>query len=127
MALHISHNTKSARVRPTTKSELCKIIEVALFARQGYDADLNFIDTSLITDMSYLFSGWCIKNIKIDEWNVSNVEDMSYMFRDCNEFDCDLSSWDLSSVKNTHHMFINCSSLLDEHKPHFDIDSTVKL
>ena len=127
MSLRISHNTKSACVRPTTKSELRKIIEVALFAQQGYDTDLNFIDTSLITDMSYLFSGWRIKNIKIDMWDVSNVEDMSYMFRDCSEFDCDLSGWDLSSVKNTHYMFINCSSLLDEHKPQFDIDSTVKL
>lgn len=122
MPLRITPNTQSSKVRPTTKNELCKIIEVALFARQGYDADLNFIDTSLITDMSYLFSGWRIKNIKIDMWNVSNVVNMSYMFRDCSEFDCDLSSWDLSSVKNTHHMFINCSSLLDEHKPQFDID-----
>lgn len=119
MGLHISHNTKSARVRPATKSELRKIIEVVLFARQGYNADLNFIDTSLITDMSYLFSCCHIKNIKIDGWDVSNVEDMSYMFRDCSEFDCDLSAWDLSSVKDTHHMFINCSSLLDEHKPQF--------
>lgn len=126
MSLHITPTTKSAKVRPTTRDKLRKIIETEL-ERQGPDADLNFIDTSLITDMSYLFSGWRIKNIKIDGWNVSNVEDMSYMFRDCNEFDCDLSSWDLSSVKNTHHMFINCSSLLDEHKPHFDIDSTVKL
>ena len=70
--LHIGNNTKSVHVRPATKDELQSIIEDEL-KRQGPDADLNFIDTSDITDMSSLFRGLNIKNIKVNGWDVSNV------------------------------------------------------
>lgn len=60
------------KVTPKTKQELRTIIEREL-KRQGTDADLNFIDTSKITDMSYLFYGLNIGKIKIDKWDVSNV------------------------------------------------------
>lgn len=91
MSLHISHNTKSARVRPQTKDELRSIIEVELKC-QGPHADLNFIDTSLITDMSSLFMRLYIRNIKIDKWDVSNVNDMCSMFSGCQKFNADLSN-----------------------------------
>ena len=73
--LHISSNTKTVRVKPSTKGELRSIIEQEL-ERQGPDADLNFIDTSLITDMSRLFTQLDVGNIQIDKWDVSNVESM---------------------------------------------------
>ena len=52
--LKITSNSKSATVTPKSKEQLQSIIEQEL-ERQGPDADLNFIDTSEITDMSYLF------------------------------------------------------------------------
>ena len=63
------------KVQPATKAELAVLIKEEV-NKQGPDADLNFIDTSLITDMSYLFSvgGFSIGSIKIDEWDVSNVK-----------------------------------------------------
>ena len=70
MAIHITSNTKSLRLQPTSKDELRSIIEQEL-ELQGPDADLNHIDTSEITDMSYLFWGLNIGNIKIDQWETS--------------------------------------------------------
>ena len=98
--LRIGNNTKSAHVRPKTKDELISIIEQEV-RRQGLDADLNFIDTSRITDMSKLFDSlYYVHNIKIDEWDVSNVEDMSSMLRQCKNFNCDLSGWNVSNVED---------------------------
>ena len=65
-------------VQPKTKDELKKIIEDTI-KEQGFDCDLNFIDTSLIKDMSRLFHGSKF-NGNISKWNVSSVENMSHMF-----------------------------------------------
>ena len=50
--LKITSKTKSLRVKPASYSELKVIIDKEL-KRQGPDADLNFIDTSEITDMEH--------------------------------------------------------------------------
>ena len=107
MSIHITSQTKSLVVRPTTKDELRSLIEKELYY-QGIDADLNFIDTSLITDMSNLFNSLDIRNIKIDEWDVSNVEDMECMFMNQNKFSSDLSGWNTSNVTNMDYMFYDC-------------------
>ena len=77
--LKITSNSRSATPRPTSKNELELLIQEEL-ELQGPDADLNFIDTSEITDMSYLFWGLNIGNIKIDQWETSNVKYLSNMF-----------------------------------------------
>ena len=110
MSIHITSNSKSLRVRPTSKEQLRSIVQDEL-RRQGPDADLNFIDTSLITDMSELFANYAtIRNIKIDEWDVSNVTNMSHMFSLCDKFNCDLSRWDVSNVTNMKYMFYSCEN-----------------
>ena len=116
MALHITSKTKPLRVQPASKDELRFLIKEAL-EQQGPDADLNFIDTSEITDMSHLFSfvanPYVIhpRNIKIDEWNTSKVTDMSYMFIDCPCLYCDPSRWNVSGVTNMECMFEGCREL----------------
>ena len=95
--------------------------------KHGWDSDLNHIDTSRISDMSYLFinskftgdiSGWDTSNVTdmsgmfmytkfngdISNWNVSNVTDMSEMFAGT-EFNSDISGWDTSKVTDMHEMF----------------------
>ena len=136
MSLHITPNTKSVKVQPKTKGELKDLIKLEL-VRQGPDADLNHIDVSQITDMSYLFNELGPGNLKIDKWDVSNVTNMSWMFAfckkfnadlskwgtrvsnvidiqsmflGCEEFDCDLSDWNVSNVVNMNGMFTFCSS-----------------
>lgn len=133
MSLHITSKTNSVRLRPTKWLELKTIVKQEI-EQQGPDANLNHIDVSAITNMSSLFFGMNIRNIKIDEWNVSNVEnirnmfsgcrefigrglenrnvsnvnDMAYTFFDCNVLDCDLSDWDTSNVTDMSVMFYNC-------------------
>jgi surface protein len=112
MALHITSQAKSSVIRPTSKEQLQSIIEQEL-KRQGPDADLNHIDTEEISDMSFLFCNpyISVRNIKIDQWNVSNVTNMSCMFAFRTEFNCDLSSWNTSNVKDMSNMFDLCCSL----------------
>ena len=94
-------------VKPRTKDELEKIIKDA-FAHKQYN--LNFIDTSYITDMSELFKG--VKhNFDVTDWDVSHVTDMSFMFADCTHFNCDLSAWDTRNVKDMKYMFYRCRDM----------------
>ena len=114
------NSTKSInrnKVQPKSKKELIKIINDS-FEKGVYD--LNFIDTSKITDMSELFylgvklrkfDKSIQKSINISDWNVSNVKDMNHMFNKCTYFNCDLSRWDVSNVKDMSYMFQFCYDL----------------
>ena len=95
---------------PETKQELIKNIEECL---NSNNYNLNCIDTSKITDMSYLFKNITLPNneqIYFDKWNVGNVKDMSYMFANCYYINPDLSSWNVSNVEYMTRMFENCSA-----------------
>ena len=75
-------------LKPANKEELKKIIKNRILT-EGFRCDLNDIDVSDITDMSYLFYGSSF-NGDISNWNVSKVTNMSHMFEgDCwgEEFD----------------------------------------
>ena len=91
---------------PKTKQELIENLN-ELISKDIYD--FNCINTSAITDMSYLFKGICIdRNFNVSDWNVSNVTNMQEIFYNCKEFNCDLSNWDVSKVINMRNMFCNC-------------------
>lgn len=91
-------------VQPKSKEELRKIIYDTI-KKEGLNCDLNFIDTSLITDMSSLFA-YTMFNGKIDKWDVSNVKYMDFMFED-SEFNQNISKWDVSNVEMMRFMFYN--------------------
>ena len=76
--LHINKDIKSYNYHPKTKNELKQLV-YKLIIERGYDADLNDIDTSEITDMSVLFFNSNF-NGDISNWDVSNVKNMTYMF-----------------------------------------------
>jgi len=125
------------KYRPKTKEELVEAIKKEIYEVQGtfdnpnWKADLNCIDTSLITDMSELFSEeyglkefngdiskWNVSNVinmkamfygskfngNISNWNISNVENMNWMFSKAS-FNQDISKWDVSNVKSMYNMF----------------------
>ena len=97
---------KETKVQPKTKEELYDII-VNTTKERGYNCDLNFIDTSLITDMSRLFMDYGF-NGDISKWDVSNVKDMSNMLVG-SYFNGDISKGDVSKVEDHFQMFKECS------------------
>ena len=134
---------------PKTTEELVENIE-ELINNEIYD--LNCIDTSEITDMSYLFkdlgdkienndfdvSEWNVSNVEnmeymfclcqnftgkgLENWDVSNVENISYMFSNCYKFNCNLSSWNVINVENMFFAFYDCTSL--KNKPSWYNENT---
>ena len=71
-------------------------------------ANLNWIDTSKITDMSHLFESLTYFNGNISEWNVSHVKNMYNMFYGCEYFNQSLNNWDISNVEEMSFMFYKC-------------------
>ena len=84
-------------------NETIKDIVKSEIARLGNNADLNHIDVSQVTDMSYLFeeSGF---DGDISKWDVSSVTNMERMF-DSSDFNGDISNWNVSNVTNMECMF----------------------
>ena len=120
-ALKIGKNLSewsSYSCQPTTKDELKKIINERI-NKEGPNCDLNDIDVSLITDMSYLFSGSEFDG-DINNWDVSNVKDMSWLFND-SEFNGDISKWDTSDVRNMEGMF--CRSWFNDDISDWDVSN----
>ena len=113
------------------KDELFKIIKLCM-SLYGNECDLNWIDVSHVTDMSYMFSdstfngnisSWDVSHAKnmhgmfytshfngnISDWDVSSVEDMGLMFIG-SSFSGNISDWDVSHVKYMQFMFNGCQN-----------------
>ena len=103
------------RHHPETKEELRSIIKERM-KKEGNECNLNDIDTSNITDMSYLFSKYdSNNNITKDDisdfngdisgWDVSNVTKMVCMFYYAKSFNRDISKWNVSNVTDMYVIF----------------------
>ena len=105
------------KVQPKNKAQLKSLIEYA-FNHNIYD--LNFIDTSKITNMSNLFIN-CEYDIDVSNWDVSNVTNMLAMFYCCYDFNCDLSKWNVSNVKDMYSMFTACENFKGKGLENWDV------
>ncbi len=88
---------------PETKNELIETIE-KFIKTYGNECNLNIIDTSDITNMSWLFEGMDDFNGDISKWDVSKVTNMTCMFAHT-RFSGDLSNWNVSKVTDMREMF----------------------
>ena len=105
--LVINKNTKlHYRFFPTSKIQLIDIIKQRM-KEEGNECDLNDIDVSEITDMTYLFFNNTLRNFtgNISQWDVSNVKSMEKMFA-YSEFNGDISDWNVGNVKDMNAMFM---------------------
>ena len=78
---------------------------VQLYINMDTHADLNWIDTSEVTSLYFLFA-YSDFNGDISEWDVSNVTSMAGLF--CSgDFNGDISKWNTKNVIDMHSMFYN--------------------
>lgn len=77
--------------------------------------DLSGFETSNVTDMSYMFSGWSrLSELDLSSLDTSNVTDMSGMFSSCQSLGkIDMTGLNTSNVMNMESMFYYCTSLSD--------------
>lgn len=108
---------------PQNRDELVQLL-------RDENIKLDSIDTSKITDMSFLFANmfdyWCdefaphmqtCKNTAgkrkdfsgIEAWDVSNATDMDSMFYHAKSFKQNLDSWKVNKNANINYMFYNSS------------------
>ena len=89
------------------EKELKTIID-AYIRVAGKSCSLNWIDTSGVTDMRFLFSSIPTRDFNgdISKWDVSNVTEMDCMFYE-SHFNGNISDWDVSNVKGMSGMFSN--------------------
>ena len=86
------------------------------------DINLELLDTSRVTDMSYMF-GFCnvLTSLNLGKLDTSKVANMGYMFYSCKKLtDLNLSSFDTSKVANMGYMFYSCEKLTDLNLSSFD-------
>lgn len=79
----------------------------------GSELDLSGLDTSQVTDMSFMFA-YCsgLTSLDVSNFNTSNVFNMTYMFSGCNNLTAlGLSNFDTSKVNSMYSMFEYCSDL----------------
>lgn len=98
-------------IQVSSKSELVKIIELGMYTLGiGINGNYNWIDTSMLDDMSWIFSsdsnGYKISyfNGDISLWDMSNVKKANGMFCD-SSFTGDVSKWDVSNLREAAYMF----------------------
>lgn len=128
--------------QPKNTRELESLLK-RLIAERGNEGDFNDIDTSLITNMAWLFeekyifngdiSRWDTSNVTtmhamfskatkfnqdISKWNTSNVTDMTSMFKHAKSFNQDISGWNVNKVLHYESMFTDCP-IKDSYKPEF--------
>jgi len=89
-------------LQPKFKEELRDLIESEI-KKNGNQCDLNHIDVSLITDLSFLFHRSKFDG-NISGWNTSNAKNIQALFYK-SKFNGDISGWDVSSAESINWMF----------------------
>ncbi len=93
----------------TSTTEQIKLPPDCSYLFYWYNGNINFgsdgVDTSSVTNMSYMFYNVSSFNQPLNNWDVSHVTDMSYMFRYANSFNQPLDDWNVSHVTDMSSMF----------------------
>ena len=76
--------------------------------------DLSHFNTSMVTDMAGMFEGSKLTTLNLGSFNTANVTSMSSMFRDCSKLVTIYvgDEWNTAKVTSSAAMFQNCTSLV---------------
>ena len=84
--------------------------------------DLSALDTSEVTDMSYMFKSCSsLTSLDVSKFDTSQVTTMTWMFAECRSLtSLNVSNFDTSHVIGMSYMFYNCRSLTSLDVSNFD-------
>ena len=89
--------------------------------------DLEFVCTTFVEDMSYLFGHTVVSfNEDISKWDVSNVTNMRGMFSGAKAFNQDISKWDVGNVTNMSLMF-NGAIVFNQNIYNWDVSNVTSM
>ncbi len=91
--------------------------------------NLEYLDTSQVTDMRYMFSD-CnnLTSLDVSQFDTSQVKNMRYMFHNCNNLESlDVSHFNTSQVTDMDHMFYGCNNLTNLDLNHFDTSQVTSM
>ena len=98
--------------KPDTKDKLKVAIgdwdSINAYTVSNYK-DITTWDTSLLTDISWLFAYNTTFNGDISGWDVSNVTNMTKTFYKSTNFNKPIGNWDVSKVTKMFEMFDSCT------------------
>ena len=91
--------------------------------------NINLLDTSQVTTMSYMFSVCSsLTSLNVSNFDTSKVKYMHYMFSSCGSLtSLDVSNFDTSKVTNMSSMFSVCSRLTSLDVSNFDISKVTAM
>ncbi len=95
-------------VSPADNTELDTAVTAGI-TTWGNTADLNYIVTTVVTDMSNVFISSAF-NGDISGWDTGAATSMYRMFGGATVFNGDISGWDVSKVTNMFQMFYQASA-----------------
>lgn len=107
--LNVDNHVSKSSIVATSREHLLDLIKIEI-EQHGNTCDLNHIDTSMITDMSAVFSESQF-NGDISNWNVSQVKNMGKMFI-FSKFSGDVSRWKPFNLEN-------CTAFMNETQENF--------
>ena len=91
----------------TWDTSLIKDMSTLFSEKLNFNEDISNWDVSKVENMSKMFEYAKSFNQPLNNWNVSNVKDMEGMFRRAFSFNQNLNNWNVSNVKNMSYMFDN--------------------
>ena len=108
------------------------VIDDSVTSLQTFCNNMGFcpkiICNSNVKNMSFLYSSNKSKIIDVSGLNTSNVTDMSYMFSNCSSLtSIDVSNFITNNVTNMKQVFYNCSSLTSLDVSNFDTSNVTNM